>query len=71
MEKNNNARQVAAELLGGSPARYRVTRVTRIDKNGSKETKKVNIEVDDIESFRKKMRGSKFADVQFVYESII
>lgn len=70
MENSNNPVRTAAGLLGGSLAKFRVTKITRITKDGQKETKKVNIEVDDVEVFRKKMKGRKFADVQLVYENI-
>ena len=70
MENNNNPIQTAAGVLGGTLAKFRITRITRITKDGQKETKKVNFEVDDVEAFRKKMKGRKFADVQLVYENI-
>ena len=70
MENNNNPMQTVAGLLGGSPAKFRITRITRVTKDGQKETQKVNFEVDDVEAFRKKMKGRKFADVQLVYENI-
>ena len=70
MENSNNPKRTVAGLLGGSLAKFRVTKITRITKDGQKETKKVNIEVDDVEVFRKKMKGRKFADVQLVYENI-
>ena len=70
MENNNNPMRTVAGLLGSSPAKFRVTRITRVTKDGQKETKKVNFEVDDVEAFRKKMKGRKFADVQLVYENI-
>ena len=69
-EKNNSTTQTAAGLLGGKLAKFRVTKITRTKKDGTKETKKVNFEVDDIEAFRKKMKGRKFAEVQLVYEPI-
>ena len=70
MENNNNPKRTVAGMLGGSLAKFRVTRITRVAKDGHKETKRVNIEVDDVEAFRKKMKGRKFADVQLVYENI-
>ena len=70
MENNNNPIQTAAGVLGGTLAKFRITRITRITKDGQKETKKVNFEVDDVEAFRKKMKGRKFADVQLVYDNI-
>jgi hypothetical protein len=70
MENNNNPIRTAAGLLGGSLAKFRITKITKIAKDGRKEVKKVNFEVDDVEAFRKKMKGRKFADVQLVYENI-
>ena len=69
-ENNNNPTRAVAGLLGGNLAKYRVTKITRVSKDGKKETKRVNFEVDDIEAFRKKIKGRKFADVQLVYENI-
>ena len=70
MEKNNSTVRAVAGALGGNLAKFRITRITRVTKDGQKEIKKVNFEVDDVEAFRKKMKGRKFADVQLVYESI-
>ncbi len=70
MEKNNSTVRAVAGALGGNLAKFRITRITRVTKDGQKETKKVNFEVDDVEAFRKKMKGRKFADVQLVYENI-
>ena len=70
MEKNNSTVRAVAGALGGKLAKFRITRITRVTKDGQKETKKVNFEVDDVEAFRKKMKGRKFADVQLVYENI-
>lgn len=69
-EKNNSVKRDVAGMLGGSLAKFRITRITRITKDGQKETKKVNFEVNDVEAFRKKMKGRKFADVLLVYENI-
>lgn len=69
-EKNNSTLRTAAGVLGGNLAKFRITRITRITKDGQKETKKVNFEVNDVEAFRKKMKGRKFADVLLVYENI-
>ena len=70
MEKNNSTVRAVAGALGGNLAKFRITRITRVTKDGQKENKKVNFEVDDVEAFRKKMKGRKFADVQLVYENI-
>lgn len=71
MEKSDiKDRQALVKALGGTPAKYRVKRITKIGKDGSREVKSVCLEVSDIEEFRKKMKGRKFADVQLVYESI-
>ena len=70
MEKNNSTVRAVAGALGGNLAKFRITRITRVTKDGQKETKKVNFEVDDVEAFRKKIKGRKFADVQLVYENI-
>lgn len=70
MEKNNSTVRAVAGALGGNLAKFRITRITRVTKDGQKEIKKVNFEVDDVEAFRKKMKGRKFADVQLVYENI-
>jgi len=69
-EKSNSVKRDVAGVLGGSLAKFRITRITRITKDGQKETKKVNFEVNDVEAFRKKMKGRKFADVLLVYENI-
>ena len=69
-EKNNSTLRTAAGVLGGSLAKFRITRITRVTKDGQKETRKVNFEVNDVEAFRKKMKGRKFADVLLVYENI-
>ena len=59
-----------SKALGGCPAKFRIRRITRTDKEGCTESKQVCIEVDDIEAFRKKMKGRKFAEVAFVYENL-
>ena len=69
-EKSNSVKRDVAGMLGGNLAKYRVTRITRIKKDGQREVIKQIFEVDDIEAFRKKMKGRKFADVQLVYENI-
>ena len=70
MENSNNPIRDAARMLGGNLAKFRITRITRVTKDGQKETRKVNFEVNDVEAFRKKMKGRKFADVLLVYENI-
>lgn len=69
-EKNKSTLRTAAGVLGGSLAKFRITKITRVTKDGQKETRKVNFKVNDVEAFRKKMKGRKFADVQLVYENI-
>lgn len=58
-----------AKALGGD-ARYRIKRIERVGKDGQKEYKAVCVEVDDLEKFRKKLKGRKYTDVFFVYEKI-
>jgi len=69
-EKSNSVKRDVAGMLGGNIAKYRVTRITRIKKDGQREVIKQIFEVDDIEAFRKKMKGRKFSEVHLVYESI-
>lgn len=69
-EKSNSVKRDVAGMLGGNLAKYRVTKITRIKKDGQREVIKQIFEVDDIEAFRKKMKGRKFAEVHLVYESI-
>ena len=69
-EKSNSVKRNVAGMLGGNLAKYRVTRITRIKKDGQREVIKQIFEVDDIEAFRKKMKGRKFSEVHLVYESI-
>ena len=69
-EKNNSVKRDVAGMLGGNLAKYRVTKITRIKKDGQREVIKQIFEVDDIEAFRKKMKGRKFSEVHLVYESI-
>lgn len=69
-EKSNSVKRDVAGMLGGNLAKYRVTRITRIKKDGQREVIKQIFEVDDIEAFRKKMKGRKFSEVHLVYESI-
>ena len=69
-EKSNSVKREVAGMLGGNLAKYRVTRITRIKKDGQREVIKQIFEVDDIEAFRKKMKGRKFSEVHLVYESI-
>ena len=69
-EKSNSVKRDVAGMLGGNLAKYRVTKITRIKKDGQREVIKQIFEVDDIEAFRKKMKGRKFADVLLVYENI-
>ncbi len=57
------------KAIGGNPAKYRIRRIDRIGKDGHVERKSVCIEVDDIEAFRKKLKGRKYADVHFAYET--
>lgn len=58
------------KALGGSPAKYRIRRIDRIGKDGSEEHKTVCVEVDDIEAFRTKLKGRKYAEVSFAYEAV-
>ena len=51
-------------------SKYRIKRIKRIGFDGRKEIKQVSYEVDDIEKFRKKLKGRKYKDVHFVYETI-
>lgn len=69
-EKSNSVKREVAGMLGGNLAKYRVTKITRIKKDGQREVIKQIFEVDDIEAFRKKMKGRKFSEVHLVYESI-
>lgn len=69
-EKSNSVKRNVAGMLGGNLAKYRVTKITRIKKDGQREVIKQIFEVDDIEAFRKKMKGRKFSEVHLVYESI-
>lgn len=69
-EKSNSVKRDVAGMLGGNLAKYRVTKITRIKKDGQREVIKQIFEVDDIEAFRKKMKGRKFSEVHLVYESI-
>ena len=71
MENSNNPIRDAARMLGGNLAKFRITKITKIAKDGHREVKKVNFEVNDVEAFRMKMKGRKFADVLLVYESIL
>lgn len=63
---------------GSCPPKYRIKRIEYIDHDGDKtllsesdlEKLKIPKEVDDIEAFRKKLKGRRYADVFFVYEMI-
>lgn len=50
--------------------KYMVRRIDRTKNDGTVERKQVCIETDDIEAFRKKMKGSRYADVNLVYEEV-
>ena len=50
------------------PPKYRIKRVEFIERDGSKRFEKRDEEVDDIEAFRKKLKGRRYADVFFVYK---
>lgn len=63
------------EILAGTgscPPKYRIKRIEYIDHDGNKkyETLEKPKEVDEIEAFRKKLKGRQYADVFFVYETI-
>ena len=68
-EKSNSVKREVAGMLGGNLAKYRVTKITHIKKDGQRAVIKQIFEVDDIEAFRKKMKGRKFSEVHLVYES--
>lgn len=59
-----------AKAISGSSAKYRISRIVRVGKDGSIENKAVNFETDDIEAFRKKMKGNKYSDVFLTYECL-
>ena len=57
---------------GISPPKYRIKRIEYIDHDGDKRFEHLEPpkDVDDIEAFRKKLKGRRYADVFFVYETI-
>ena len=48
--------------------KYRIRRIDLTDTTGKKEYRAVCIEVNDIESYRMKMKSQGYSDVSFVYE---
>ena len=59
----------------GHPARspiHKVIRIERVDADGKRtfEQKDPPIEVVDLEKFRKVLKGRKYVDVFFVYETV-
>ena len=53
-----------------SPARYLITRTELIDHDGNRTFDQKEYEVSDLEAYRKKRKGDKYADVFLVYTTI-
>ena len=68
ISRNSQGGEVLVSAFISTP-KYRIKRVEFIERDGSKRFEKWDEEVDDIEAFRKKLKGRRYADVFFVYET--
>jgi len=51
-------------------SRFLIKRITLIDEEGSRTTRHVCIGTNDIERFRKQQKGSRYKDVELIYEQL-
>ena len=71
IDETKGTKQKVAQTLARAKI-HRIMRIERVDAEGKRtfEPKDPPIEVDDLEKFRKVLKGRKYVDVFFVYETV-